>query len=55
MVDSLPLPVPVEVNTLPTLPTRAPLAQRPPVWSMKLRICEATVPKRVGAPKMTAS
>ena len=47
--------VAVEVKTLPTLPIKAPLTHRPPVWSRKLRICAAIMPKRVGAPKMMAS
>ena len=42
-------------KTLPTLPTRAPAQQSPPVWSRKLRICAAMLPKRVGVPKMMAS
>src|SRR5215469_13759678 len=45
----------VLVKTLPTFPTRAPRAHRPPVWSRKLRICAAMLPKRVGVPKIIAS
>ena len=55
IVVSFPPPVPVEVKTDPTLPISFPFIQRPPVWSRKLRICEAMLPKRVGVPKMTAS
>ncbi len=55
MVVSLPPPVEVEVNTLPTLPISAPSTQSGPVWSRKLRICEVILPKRVGVPKMMAS
>ena len=44
-----------EANTLPTLPTSAPFSHSPPVWSRKLRICAAMLPKRVGVPKMIAS
>ena len=55
MVLSLPPPVPVLANTLPALPTNAPFAQRPPVWSRKLRIWAAMLPKRVGVPKRIAS
>ena len=45
MVDSCPpCWVADDVMAEPTLPTSAPLAQSPPVWSMKLRICEAMVP-----------
>ena len=55
MVVSLPPPVEVEVNTLPTLPISAPPTQSGPVWSRKLRICEVMLPKRVGVPKMMPS
>ena len=55
MVVSLPPPVPVEVNTLATLPASAPLAHRPPVWSQKVRIWPLMLPKRVGVPTITAS
>ena len=44
-----------EVMAEPTLPSSACLAQRPPVWSMKLRIWAAMVPKRVPQAKMMAS
>ena len=47
--------VAVEVKALPTLPTSAPFTQSGPVWSQKLRICAAMLPKRVGAPTMIAS
>src|SRR6516165_4735857 len=47
--------VAVEVNTLPTLPSRPPLNQSWPVWSKKLRIWAHMLPKRVGVPKMMAS
>ncbi len=47
--------VAVLAKTLPTLPTRAPFIQWPPVWSKKFFICAAMLPKRVGVPKMTAS
>ena len=47
--------VAVEVNAPPTLPFRAPLAQRPPAWSRKLAICEAMRPKRVPVPTTMAS
>ncbi|MCY1445500.1 hypothetical protein D9M71_620170 [compost metagenome] len=55
MVVSPPPPVPVEVNTLPSLPISAPLTHRPPVWSRKVRICAAMLPKRVGVPNRMAS
>ena len=55
IVLSLPPPVPVLVKSLPTLPTRAALLHRLPVWSRKLRICAVMLPKRVGLPKMIAS
>ncbi len=45
----------LEVKTLPTLPTRAFFAHKPPVWSRKLRIWAAMLPNRVGVPKITAS
>ena len=47
--------VAVLAKTLPTLPISAPFIQRPPVWSRKLRIWAAMLPKRVGVPKMMAS
>ena len=56
IVDSCPpCCVADEVNTEPTLPTSLPWAQRPPVWSMKFFIWAGMLPKRVGAPKITAS
>ena len=55
MVVSLPPPVEVEVNTLPTLPINAPSTQSGPVWSRKFRICELILPKRVGVPNTIAS
>ncbi|SEK17234.1 hypothetical protein SAMN05444746_1371 [Variovorax sp. OK212] len=55
MVPCPPCWVAEEVNTDPTLPTSAPFIQSAPVWSMKVRICALTLPKRVGAPKTIAS
>ena len=42
-------------KTLPTLPISAPRIHSGPVWSRKLRICAAMLPKRVGVPKTIAS
>ena len=47
--------VALDVNTEPTLPMSAPVAHRPPVWSMNERIWLLTLPERGGAPKMMAS
>jgi hypothetical protein len=55
VVSCPPCCVAVLANTLPTLPMSLPPAHRPPVWSRKLRICAAMLPKRVGVPKMMAS
>ena len=55
VVSLPPCCVAVEANTLPTLPTSAPFIHSPPVWSQKLRICAAMLPKRVGVPTMIAS
>jgi hypothetical protein len=56
IVDSCPpCCVALEVKTLPTLPTKAPLAQSAPVWSRKFLICPHRLPKRVGVPKSIAS
>ncbi|SAJ32964.1 Uncharacterised protein [Enterobacter cloacae] len=55
IVCSWPPPVPVELNTLASLPYNAPEAQSPPVWSRKVRIWPDILPKRVGVPKIMAS
>ncbi|MNP84686.1 hypothetical protein D3C76_1841030 [compost metagenome] len=55
MVCSWPPPVPVELNTLAILPCNAFFTHSPPVWSRKVRICPAMLPKRVGLPKMIAT
>lgn len=56
MVDSCPpCWVAEEVKTEPTLPARAPWAQREPVASRNWRIWPHMFPYRVGVPKMMAS